>query len=394
MSSNKRNGLITAIICFAVFFAGTYAQYQISPLSLSIMEQLGINEVQYSQLFTVCMFPALLLSIVSGLLCDKYGVKATVGIALILSTAGIVLRVFTNSYAATLGCMLVLGLGCVFMTASSAKVLSPHFSPKELSSIMGPVSAGTSVAMFVAMATTAWLPGVKAAYTVAAVLAVLVLAAWYICIKNPEKAPSEPTEGVSMKESLLACLKSRNVWLGGLTLMFVLVPQVIISSFLPQALQTEKGMSGTLAGYITSAYMLGSIAGSMAGPKIFATFKPKRAFLTALSVLTAIIAAFGWHIANPVILIIVMVICGFSINTFMPIVYALPISLPEIGPVYAGTAGGLSATIQMIGATIIPSYILAPIFKNNFKGLFIAAGCFALCSVISANLLPLFGKKK
>jgi len=116
--------------------------------------------------------------------------------------------------------------------------------------------------------------------------------------------------------------------------------------------------------------------------------------LTTLSILTAVIAAFGWHIGNPIILAVVMVICGFSINTFMPIVYAMPISLPEIGPVYAGTAGGLSATIQMIGATIIPSYILAPIFGNNFKGLFIAAGCFALCSVASANLLPLFGKKK
>ena len=394
MSSKKRNGIITAIICFAVFFAGTYAQYQISPLSLSIMEQLGINEVQYSRLFTVCMFPALLLSIVSGLLCDKYGVKATVGIALILSAAGIVLRVFTNSYTATLGCMLVLGLGCVFMTASSAKVLSPHFTPERLTSIMGPVTAGTSVAMFVAMATTAWLPGVKAAYIAAAVLAVIVLSAWYIFVKNPEKAPSEPVKNVSMKDSLVTCLKSRNVWLGGLTLMFVLVPQVIISSFLPQALQLEKGMTGVTAGYITSAYMLGSIAGSMAGPKVFAKFKAKRAMLTTLSVLTAVIASFGWHIGNPVLLAIVMVICGFSINTFMPIVYAMPISLPEIGPVYAGTAGGLSATIQMIGATIIPSYIIAPIFGSNFKGLFIAAGCFALCSVVSANLLPLFGKKK
>lgn len=392
--TKKKTSIITAIICFAVFFAGTYAQYQISPLSLSIMEQLNINEVQYSQLFTVCMFPALLLSIVSGLLCDKYGVKSTVGIALILSTAGIVLRVFTNSYAATLGCMLVLGLGCVFMTASSAKVLSPYFTPEKLTSIMGPVSAGSSVAMFVAMATTAWLPGVKAAYIVAAALAVVVLIAWYTCIKSPEKTSTEAVKGASMKDSLITCLKSKHVWLGGLTLMFVLVPQVIISSFLPQALQIEKGMSGVAAGYITSVYMLGSIAGSMAGPKIFAKCGSSRVMLSSLSIITAVIASFGWHIGNPVILAVVMVICGFSINTFMPIVYAMPISLPEIGPVYAGTAGGLSATIQMIGATIIPSYILTPIFGSNFKGLFIAAGCFALCSVISANLLPLFGKKK
>ena len=80
-----------------------------------------------------------------------------------------------------------------------------------------------------------------------------------ILVKNPEKAPSEPVKNVSMKDSLVTCLKSRHVWLGGLTLMFVLVPQVIISSFLPQALQLEKGMTGVTAGYITSAYMLGMV---------------------------------------------------------------------------------------------------------------------------------------
>ena len=102
MISKKKISVITAVICFAVFFAGTYAQFQISPMSLSIMEQLNINEMQYSQLFTICMLPSVFLSIVSGLLCDKYGVKPTVAVALILSAAGIVLRVFVNSYSAVL----------------------------------------------------------------------------------------------------------------------------------------------------------------------------------------------------------------------------------------------------------------------------------------------------
>ena len=144
--------------------------------------------------------------------------------------------------------MAVLGLGCVFMTASSAKVLSPHFTPEALTNVMGPVSAGSSVAMFVAMATTAWFASVKAAYSAAAILACVVLALWLICIRSPEKTVSSEVKSVSMKDSLVTCLKSKHVWLGGLTLLFVLVPQVVISSFLPQALQIDKGMTGVSAG--------------------------------------------------------------------------------------------------------------------------------------------------
>lgn len=392
MKTRNKRGIITAVICFAVFFVGTYAQYQISPLAMEIMSALQIDETQYSLLFTFCMFPALFLSIVSGMLCDRFGVKSTVGIALALSAAGIVMRLFADSYPAMLGCMLVLGLGCMFMTATSAKILAPHFSPEQLGQVMGPVSAGSTVAMFVALATTAWFPGIKAAYGFSAVLAVSLLIAWIICIKAPAKQ-ADTAPSVSLVDSLKACLRSRNIWLNGLTLMFLMTPQVIVSSFLPQALQLDKGMDGITSGYMTSVYMLGAIAGSVVGPGLFAKAKNKRLFLSALSVFTAAGVALGWHIPNALLLAVVMFGCGFSISTYVPLLYALPVSLPEIGPAYAGTAGGLSATIQMLGATVVPTSVLTPMFGSNFTLLFIAAGCVAALSLVTANLLPLFDQK-
>lgn len=392
MSNNKR-GSITAIICFFVFFVGTYSQYQVSPLAMELMEKLAINETQYSLLFTFCMFPALFLSIVSGLLCDKFGAKATVATALTLSALGIVGRVFAGNYTMMLGCMLVLGLGCMFLTATAAKILSPYYAPEKLGSVMGPVNAGSTVAMFIALATTAWFPSVNAAFMLSAVLAIAVLLSWLLCIRSPQKDEVVTAESVPMRESLKNCLRSRNVWLGGITLMALMTPQVIIASFLPQALQIDKGMDSVTAGYMTSIYMLGAIGGAVFGPRIFSSIKQKRVFLTCASIIVGIGVAFGWNITTPILLGVVMFLCGFGISTYVPIIYSMPITLPEIGPRYAGTAGGLSATIQILGATVIPTYVLTPLSGGNFNTLFIAAGAFALISVITVNLLPIFGEK-
>jgi len=250
------------------------------------------------------------------------------------------------------------------------------------------------VAMFIALATTAWFPSVTAAFSFSAVLAVVLFLAWIFFIKNPVEEKQESPQGTSMMESLKACVKSKHVWLGGLTLMFLMTPQVIVSSFLPQALQIEKGMDSVTAGYMTSVYMLGAIAGSMFGPGIFAKCRSKRIFLSGISAFTAVGVAFGWNIANPILLAAVMGLCGFCISTYVPLLYSLPISLPEIGPAYAGTAGGLSATVQILGATIVPTSILTPMFGSNFGALFIAAGCVAACSIVSVNLLPMFGENR
>ena len=389
----NKQGIITAVICFAVFFIGTYAQYQLSPMAMEIMSTLNIDETQYSLLFTFCMFPALVLSIVSGMLCDKFGIKATVAVAVGLSTLGIVVRIFAPNYTSMLLCMLVLGLGCMFLTATSAKILAPHFTGEKLGSMMGFVNAGSTVAMFVALATTAWFPSVKAAFTFAAVLSVLVFLSWIFLVKQPKAENAGAAPSASMMESLKVCLSNRYIWISGLTLMFLMTPQVIVSSFLPQALQIEKGMDSVTAGYMTSVYMLGAIAGSIFGPQIFAKCKSGRVFLTACSAITAVGVALGWNIPNPILLAAVMFLCGAGISTYVPLLYSLPISLPGIGPAYAGTAGGLSATIQILGATVVPTYVLTPLFGSNFNSLFLAAGCVAALSLITANLLPMYGKK-
>jgi hypothetical protein len=67
--------------------------------------------------------------------------------------------------------------------------------------------------------------------------------------------------------------------------------------------------------------------------------------------------------------------------------------LPEIGPVYAGSAGGIIATLQVIGAVLLPTFVITPLAGSNVTVLFgLAALCMALI-IIPVLFLPELGSR-
>ena len=79
---------------------------------------------------------------------------------------------------------------------------------------------------------------------------------------------------------------------------------------------------------------------------------------------------------------------GFSLGGLLALFVSAIVLLPEIGPVYAGTAGGVCSTLQLLGAVVIPSYILAPILGTNYVALYGIAGVLCVVIAICAFLLP------
>ena len=69
----------------------------------------------------------------------------------------------------------------------------------------------------------------------------------------------------------------------------------------------------------------------------------------------------------------------------IPTLLALPVQFAAIGPKYAGTAGGVVGTIQLLGAVVVPNYILTPIAGDNFIVLFLVSGiCMPISGMFSA----------
>lgn len=395
MSENisKYRWVILFVSCFALFVPN-YMQYQLSPLAPQIIGDLRLTPSQFTSIFTAPMIPAIFLSIVAGLLADKFGIKRVIGVGLLLSATGACLRIVSNSFSLLFLSMLLTGFAAAFLNTNGAKILGSWFPPEKIGSTMGILLAASTLAMTAGMGTTAMLNGIKTAYIIAAVLSIAALILWVLLIKNrvTAKIQGEATKTIPISECLGKVLKNRVIWFVGICLMFILGANVIISSFLPTIL-AERGIDKVAAGMYGSAVTIGNLLGCLFIP-VMAGRIANKPLIFILALVSAAGAVFGWQAPMGIGLILALCVTGIAMGGLMPLLMSMPIQLPEIGPAYAGTAGGVAATLQLIGAVVIPTYIAGPIVGTNMKLFFVAAGICMVMVFIFGFGLPELGRKK
>ncbi|MCQ2406697.1 MAG: MFS transporter [Oscillospiraceae bacterium] len=381
--------LINAIVTIG-FFATNYPSYALSPIAGILRETFSLSNAQYSQLFSSAMIPGFVLGIISGLLCDKYGAKKSIGFALIVSGIASVIRIFASSYAVLYITLLFGGFGCTFFNCNISKIIGSWF-PREKTGVgIGIALAGANVAQVVAMATTALLPGYKVSFVIGAVLIIFSTIIWLLFFKNcPDDAQiAHSGEEVSFVTGLKAALKSKNIWFGGIATGLVLSGEMYIIQMLPQALQTVHGLSEEAAGVVSSFNLLGNLCGAVFGPIVCARIGKTKPFFAVFGALAAIGTAFAWLCPKGVILTGALFLTGFVITSLITTYMSIPVMLPEIGHTYAGTGGGVMATIDLTMSVFIPSYIVVPIIGDNYRTAFLVMGIITVCTLIFSMQLP------
>lgn len=383
-----------------LLFVPNYAQYQLSPVAHLVMPAYNLDTAQFSMLFSSAMIPGILFSLVAGLLCDQFGAKLTVGIAGIVSVSAIVLRIFIPSFSGLFICMLLVGLLSTCINTNMAKIMGSWFPPEKLGTAVGIGLAGSNASMAIGLGTSALFPSLRSLFTFTAALAVVALAAWWLFFKDgPRTAQAEPQDGQSSPDaipagqpSLRECLKvvfrSRNVWLIGIALGMTLAAIMCILTFLPQALQSTRSFDPAIAGALSSVVTFGNVAGSILAPTIITRIGRFKPFVIALVVVASAGTAFAWQLPEGALMLVCFFLTGFSLGGAMALLVSAIVLLPEIGPVYAGTAGGVCATLQLFGAVVIPSYILAPILGTNYGALYGIGGFLCLIAAVCVFVLP------
>ena len=140
MDQNKKRNrlvfLITALL-FAAQFIGNYGDYQVAAIPSSIYAAFHLTDMQFSSLITAPMLPCIFLSIVIGLLVDRYGIPKIVGIFMILATVGFVLRHFARDYPLMLISMALAGCGCMVVNSNIAKMASALYPMDKVGTVVG-----------------------------------------------------------------------------------------------------------------------------------------------------------------------------------------------------------------------------------------------------------------
>lgn len=400
MSKDNRKWIVFAVLCLA-YMPGSYAQYQLSVFAPELITAYGLSTSQFASIFTSPMIVAIFLSFAGGIISDKFGPKRVTSIAFVFALAGLVGRIFADSYFLLFLCMALTGFSQMFVNTNASKITGSWFKPAQVGLLMGIFAFCGQLPGAFATATTAILfDSMQPAFITAAVFGAVIFVLWLLFIKDrPDDAVKQEQdhpagESVSVRESLRVVLTNKGVWMISVCIMMVLGTNVTISTFLPTALQSMYGIDLTVCGGIASMITLGNCIGSIAGPLVFSRVKRMRVFVPGTALLSFIFVMFCWRFPFVPVLYILTLLAGILLGSAMPVFFSAPILLDGIGVRYAGSAAGVIATLQLLGAVLIPTYILTPIAGDNYSLLFSLASVCMVVMFIVGFMIPEFGNKK
>lgn len=369
-----RNNYWYALLLGCLMFISAYSQFQLSPISDQVIEKYGLTTQSFGSLFTAPMVPAVFLSILAGVMIDKIGAKLIIFSASAISVLGIVWRIFATDGTSLFWAMALSGVVAAVINSSVAKVAGLWFSVEKVGSVVGMVMAFGSVGMILAMSTTSLLGGVNQAFILAGILAVGIAGIVFVGLKFPvkDKGQAAGAEAEAILETLKKVLKSLNIWLTGICAAFVMGLNICLSSYLPMAFQS-RGVTSGAAGILTTVFLLGAFVGTASGPSIMNRYFGLKRYCLFFSFLSVLGGALGWQLEQVPLVGIGLFVTGFGIGSFLPIFLSMPMFFKEIGPRYAATGGGVIATLQLLGAVVLPTYVYVPIAGENFFLLFLLA---------------------
>lgn len=384
MKKSYYKWIVLAIVCFAIF-STSYTQYQLSPLATQLMEMFNLAMGQFSSVFSAPMIPGIFLSLVAGLLVDKFGIKKVIGISLIISVIGTCLRVTAGDFSMMFLCMIMSGVGATFLNSNAAKIVGSYFPKNKISMAMSVFLGASTLSMAIAIGTTGFFSSIKSAFICAAIISLVGTVMWILFVKNPEATNEQEGQSqmsATFGESLKVVIKSKTVWVVGLCLAGILACNVAISSFLPTAL-IGRGIGVAAAGLYGSILIFGSFVGILLVPVIANKLGKTKPAMLVVALIAALSGVFCWTLPEGIMLGVGLFICGVAVMGIMPLLMSIPVQLREIGPEYAGTAGGFTGTLELMGAVIIPTYVITPIAGKNMNVFFVLVG---ICMVIVAVL--------
>lgn len=388
-----RSILIALVVAFATF-AGSYGQFQLPPLQDLVMANAGLNESQYVSAFAAPMLPGLLLSLVAGVLIDRYGFRKMIFLALAISFVGALGRSVCHSYVLFWIAMAFTGVAPTFVQSNNAKIMSNYVPPEKISFAIGIVMLGGASASFFGSATTHLFPGTTSAYIFSGILVAAAIVLWLCCIKeNKLSSQSQAAQPqVSVGEALRAVVRSGKVWRIGLCMFFVESYFMSISSTAPSALKElgyQPGTAGLLAGILSIGSPLGGLFGA---PIAVRTGRPKLCMMI-LTGITLVTFPLLWDSESIFLCALAFFLVGFCFGTCLITSNSLPIRFPEIGQRYAGTAGGLINTVLMAGGFFMPSFVITPLAGGDYHRQFLICTASLAVGFLLMFLIPSIREK-
>jgi MFS family permease len=381
------------IIAAAAFCYLVYAVViqSIPPILGILIDTLHISYAQAGMLMSLALFPAIFLSFPGGLLVDRFGVRITGIVSLVIMMLGTVMVAMGNSYwVLSLG-RLIIGVGVVVLMVVLPKTITTWFAGREIGLAMGVYHTAFplgTILMLNFAGILAYGLGWRVPIWVTAVLCAVALLLFIIFIRDKKGGQSETLK----LGNLLGTIKEAGwkIWCVGLAWAFFAGCTISYFTYAPDYF-ISSGKDVAQAGLIASAPMFGSIILAALVGMLVDRLGKKWLFavigLAGIALMLFLIPLF----TNYAVLLAVSM--GIFVAMFTPASFAMPADI--LTERVRGIGFGIILTCQGFGNVLGPA--IAGIFRDitgNYWWSFVALSAMALLGIIPIAVMEACRKTK
>jgi MFS family permease len=381
------------IIAAAAFCYLIYAVViqSIPPILGILIDMLHISHTEAGMLMSLALLPAIVLSFPGGLLVDRFGVRITGIVSLVIMMLGTVIVAMGNGYwVLSLG-RLVVGLGATILVVALPKIITTWFAGREIGLAMGVYHTAFPLGTILALnfaGILAYGLGWRVPIWVSVVSCAVALLLFIIFIRDKKGEQSEMLKS----GSLLGAIKEAGwkIWCVGLAWTFFAGCTISYFTYAPDYF-ISSGKDVVQAGLIASAPMFGSILLAALVGMLVDRLGKKWLFavigLAGIALTLLLIPRF----TNCAVLLAISM--GIFIAMFTPASFAMPADI--LTERVRGIGFGIILTCQGFGNVLGPA--IAGIFRDitgDYVWSFVALSAMALLGIIPIAVMEACGRTK
>jgi nitrate/nitrite transporter NarK len=158
---------------------------------------------------------------------------------------------------------------------------------------------------------------------------------------------------------------SKNVWLIAFGQFLFLGAYVGLSGNFPTALEKIHRVNPQTAGAIASLFMWGVTLGSLLLPMVSDKVGLRKIFVSIFALASATCFFLAWYVAPGTGTGVFIFTGGLIFGGIQPVLYAILVELPEIGPECMGGTSGIVSTLLNAGGFFIPLLVISPLLAHG-----------------------------
>lgn len=356
--SSRYRWVILAMCVLTPMFVVTMPNLSLPPLFTTISADVGLSLVEIGTIWGIGSFAGVFFSLIGGTLGDRFGTRATLFTACLLTGAAGLLRAFAVDFGTLLITSLLYGIFQAVIPVILFKLIRNQFPQEQLGMASGVISAGFASGLMLGplLSTSVLAPalgGWRQVLVFYGVIAVVISFAWLLVHPVERRAEDSSKPRVSLIDSLRYVVKLRDLWILGLGGLGISACFQGFTGYLPTYLKTI-GWNDLDADRALSVFFLASLSAVVPLSILSDRTGWRRGFLIVAGLILASGIGSLAFIPGSIILIVIG-LTGFIFDAFMAISNTNVLEVPGVGFIYAGTAVGFANMIRNLGGTFSPA---------------------------------------